>query len=320
MVPDRALVERFRKDLDALSPPGERLGLAVSGGPDSLALLLLCSAARPGSVEAASVDHGLRPESRAEAAMVADLCARLGVPHATLVVEWNVSPSSAIQEQAREARYGALAAWMRDSAIGTLLTAHHLDDQAETLLMRLNRGAGVRGLAGMRPSSAVLGHPELRLLRPLLGWRRRELLAVCKSAGLSPAADPSNDDPRFERVRVRRAIEQADWLDCESLARSASNLAAADEALEWAAAEERSRATRTDEGIVYRPSDAPPEILRRVVERIVRQLAAEGPSELRGRELDRLIAELMAGRIATLRGVRCSGGAEWRFTRANRRR
>lgn len=321
MVPDRPLVERFRRDLGALGQPGERIGLAVSGGPDSLALLLLCTAARPGPVEAASVDHGLRPGSGAEADLVADLCARLGVPHTTLVVEWDVPPSSAIQEQAREARYGALAAWMRESAIGTLLTAHHLDDQAETLLMRLNRGSGVRGLAGMRSESAVPGHPDLRLVRPLLGWRRFELAAICENAGLSPAADPSNDDPRFERVRLRRALSQADWLDREALARSASNLAAADEALKWAADGEWSRAARADgEGMVYRPSNAPPEIHRRVVGRIVQGLATEGPAELRGRELDRLIADLKAGRTATLRGVRCSGGAEWRFTRADRRR
>ena len=167
MVPDAALIERFQTDLDALIPPGSRLGLAVSGGPDSLALLLLAAAARPGEVEAATVDHGLRPESPDEADMVAGLCEKLGVPHSTLAIEWDIPPTSAIQEQARILRYGALAAWSRDLGLGAVLTGHHLDDQAETMVMRLNRGSGVRGLAGMRRSAPLPGDPEQLLLRPI---------------------------------------------------------------------------------------------------------------------------------------------------------
>lgn len=322
MVPEQALVERFRAALDELAAGGTRLGIAVSGGPDSLALLLLAAAARPRDIEAATVDHGLRPEARAEADMVAGLCEGLGVPHAILAIEWDIPPSSAIQEQAREVRYGALAAWMRERALGALLTGHHLDDQAETLVMRLARGSGVRGLAGMRPSSHVPGHPDLELLRPLLGWRRSELEQVCAAAGLTPAADPSNLDETFERVRIRRALAQADWLDAQALARTAANLAAADEALDWAAGEEwRARVDQHDSEIAYRPSDAPAEMRRRVLARAVGSLATERPAdELRGRELDRLLSELEAGRTATLRGVRCSGGPEWRFTPAPPRR
>ena len=152
MVPNPALVDRFRTDLDALIELGARFGVAVSGGPDSLALLLLAAAARPGDLEAATVDHGLRPESRAEAEQVADICrAAWASPHSVLAIEWDLPPTSAIQEQARAVRYGALAQWMRERELTALLTAHHLDDQAETLLMRLNRGSGVRGLGGMRP-------------------------------------------------------------------------------------------------------------------------------------------------------------------------
>ena len=121
MVPDAALVDRFRADLDALIGPGARLGLAVSGGPDSLAMLLLAAAAHPGEVEAATVDHGLRPESRAEAEMVATLCETLGVPHATLAIEWDLPPTRAIQERARSVRYGALVAWLRDRELRALL-------------------------------------------------------------------------------------------------------------------------------------------------------------------------------------------------------
>src|SRR5262245_46562227 len=136
-----ALLERFRADLDSLSAPSERIGIAVSGGPDSLALLLLAAAARPGLVEAATVDHGLRPESRAEAEMVARTCAELRVPHEILVADWAETPSSAIQERAREARYSLLAGWLVEQKLKALATAHHADDQAETILMRLNRGS-----------------------------------------------------------------------------------------------------------------------------------------------------------------------------------
>jgi tRNA(Ile)-lysidine synthase len=254
--------------------------------------------------------------------MVADLCGSLGVPHATLVIEWDVPPESAIQQQAREMRYGALAGWTRERDLSCVATAHHLDDQAETLIMRLNRGSGVRGLSCMRPLGSVPGHPECQLLRPLLDWRRSELGEVCMRAGLQPVDDPGNDDERHERVRIRRALAGADWLDPESLARSAANLAIADDAVEWAAAMQWTRFTELDgEDIIYRPAGAPAEIVRRIVARAIEELGTEGePGDVRGRELDRLIAELEAGNTATLRGVRCSGGLEWRFTRAAQRR
>src|SRR3954447_19163155 len=120
MVPDLALVERFRADLDALSAPGERIGVAVSGGPDSLALLLLAAAARTGNVEAATVDHALREESRAEAEMVGALCERLGVPHAILTAEWPEKPQSGIQQRARQARYRLLGRWAQEKGLGAL--------------------------------------------------------------------------------------------------------------------------------------------------------------------------------------------------------
>jgi tRNA(Ile)-lysidine synthase len=315
-------VERFRLTLDKLIAPEHRLGLAVSGGPDSLALLLLASAARPGKVEAATVDHGLRPESRSEADFVADICEALGVPHTTLVIEWDEPPGSAVQEQARIVRYGALGRWMLDASLDALLTAHHLDDQAETLLMRLNRGAGVRGLAGMRAKAPLPDCPELSVVRPLLGWRREELKKICAAASLRPIVDPSNSDERFERVRIRRAIADADWLDPAALARSAANLAAADEALEWAVTQEWDRRVdQREDGILYEPSEAPAEIRRRVAAQAIGELATEGSAEeLRGRELDRIMAELEVGGTATLRGVRCSGGTQWSFRPAASRR
>jgi len=129
----------------------------VSGGPDSLALLLLAAAARPGLVEAATVDHALRPESRVEAEAVAAVCERLGVPHSILTAEWKEKPETAIQDRARKVRYSLLSQWAIDQKLPALVTGHHLDDQAETLLMRLLRGAGVKGLAGMRRLAPVPG-------------------------------------------------------------------------------------------------------------------------------------------------------------------
>ena len=320
MVPD-ALLDRFRADLDALAEPGTRIGIAVSGGPDSIALLLLAAVARPGEVEAATVDHGLRAEAHAESEMVGEVCERIGVPHATLAIEWDLPPATAIQEQAREVRYGALTAWMQDRDLAALATAHHLDDQAETMIMRLNRGAGVRGLAGMRARSMVPGAPGVPLLRPLLGWRRAELECICSDAGLHPAQDPSNLDKRNERVRIRQALAESGWLDVTALFRSAAHLAADDEAIEWAVDRQWDETVETgNDAITYRPTTAPTAIVRRIVARAIAELGTEGdPGELRGRELDRLLAELQSGGTATLRGVRCSGGAEWRFTRSKPR-
>src|ERR1044071_7669487 len=127
-------VARFRADLEALTGgPPERLGVAVSGGPDSLALLLLAHAAYPGRVHAATVDHGLRPESAAEAAFVAGLCGARDIPHATLRAE--MQERSNIQAAARARRYALLTQWLGGIGAQFLATAHHLDDQAETLLM-----------------------------------------------------------------------------------------------------------------------------------------------------------------------------------------
>jgi tRNA(Ile)-lysidine synthase len=313
MVPDPAAVERFGADLDALIAADGRVGMAVSGGPDSLALLLLAAAARPGQVEAATIDHGLRPEAREEAAMVERVCGRLGVPHATLTARWAEVPETAIQERARHQRYRLLGYWAEERGLDALATAHHAEDQAETLLMRLARGAGVRGLAGMRPRSVSPG-AHVRLVRPLLGWRRAELEQVCSAAGVTPAADPSNEDERFERVRVRHALAGLDWLDSGAVAQSAAILAEADAALDWAMNAEWARSVHEKRGsITYRPSDLPAEIVRRIVARAIRRLATEGDRDPRGPELTRLISALSDGGTATLRGVLCRGGADWYF-------
>jgi len=310
---DAAVLNRFRADLDALVSHHARLGVAVSGGPDSLALLLLAAAVRPGQVEAATIDHRFRPESRSEAEMVARVCERLDVRHAILAARWSELPESAIQERARKERYLLLGYWAEERGLDAIVTAHHAEDQAETVLMRLARGAGVRGLAGIRPRSVSPG-AHVRLVRPLLEWRRSELDQICIAAGVSPVADPSNQDERFERVRVRRSLAALDWLDAGAVAQSAAILADADAALDWAMKEEWERSVHEKRGtIIYRPSDVPDEIVRRIVARALRRLATEGDREPRGPELTRLVSALSAGETATLRGVQCRGGPEWHF-------
>lgn len=320
MIPDASLTERFSTELEKLLARGDRLGVAVSGGPDSLALLLLAAAARPGEVEAATVDHGLRPESRAEAEMVARLCQQMGVPHATLDVRWRDRPETAIQERARRERYRLLGYWAEERGLGAVATGHHADDQAETFLMRLMRGAGVRGLAGMRPRSIAAGS-EVRLIRPLLSCRRRELERFCTDAGVAAVEDPSNQDERFERVRLRKALAASNWLDPAAIALSASHLADAETALEWAARIAWREAVRERPGaLLFHANDVPAEISRRIVSRAIRRLATEGEDELRGAEIDHLLKTLALGGTATLRGVQCTGGADWRFAKASPRR
>ena len=254
--------------------------------------------------------------------MVAGVCRDMDVPHSTLTVQWQEKPTTRLQERTRQERYRLLDAWATERGLSAVATAHHLDDQAETLVMRLNRGAGVRGLAGMRPDSTLpVPGSTLRLLRPLLGWRRSELEEVCAAAGLRPAYDPSNSDDQFERVRFRTAIANADWVDVEAVGKSAGYLAEADTALEWSADQEwKARVTEGRGEIVYRPH-APAEIRRRIVNRAVTTLANEGDSNLlRGRELDQLLQSLVEGRKSTLRGVLCAGGEVWRFSAAPSRR
>jgi tRNA(Ile)-lysidine synthase len=314
--PDEELVDRFRRDLAGLGGAEQgRLGIALSGGPDSLALLLLAAAAAPGAVSAATVDHGLRPESASEAELAARACAALDVPHRTLPVE--VEQGASVQASARRARYAALERWAREEGIAILLTAHHADDQAETLLMRLLRGSGVAGLAGVRARLLLPG--GALLCRPLLGWRRRELAAIVHASGLDPVDDPSNGDDAYDRVRIRRALAQTPWIDAAALARSAAALADAEEALEVAADRlMEERAAAAERAVTLDPAGVPTELLRRLCARCLARAAPE--ARPRGEQVGALIAKLQAGRTATLAGVKCSGGAVWRFEPAPPRR
>jgi tRNA(Ile)-lysidine synthase len=316
MMPAVGAIERFTADLDALLPSGKRVGVAVSGGPDSLALLLLAAAARPGLIEAATVDHALRAESRAEAEMLASICRKLDVPHAILPADWSEPPTANIQAEARTMRYRLLAGWAEQLDLPALATAHHADDQAETLLMRLARGAGVRGLGGTRARRQLT--EAVALIRPLLSWRKSELVALVEDAGLEPVDDPGNRDPRHDRSRVRQALEQADWADPARLAASASALRDADEALDWALAPLiTARLRRDEDALIIEPFDLPRELRRRLLAAAFAELGAPAP---RGPDLMRALDSLEAGQTVTLSGLKLEGGSFWRLAPAPPRR
>lgn len=317
--PDPALVERFRNALTDCHAVGEadRLGIGVSGGPDSLALLLLAHAAFPGRIEAATVDHGLRSSSAAEALMVAGLCARLGVPHATLRGEWDSHAGNGLHAAARDYRYRLLQRWCDTRQIGILATAHHLDDQAETLLMRLARGSGVGGLGAIRPVRPLDASP-VRLIRPLLGFTKDMLRAIVAAAGVTPVEDPSNDHVRFDRTHARRLLAGTAWLDPARLAASADHLREADDALRWAADREYAhRIVPVGDGWSLDPVDLPSEILRRIVARLLGEI---GVSAASGPDLSRFINRLQSGESATLGIALARPGTVWRFTTAPPRR
>lgn len=286
----------------------------MSGGPDSLALLLLAAAARPGRVEAATVDHRLRPESAGEAAFVAGICKRLDVPHVTLPV--TVLPGASMQAVARRARYEALGGWARDRGLDAIATAHHVDDQAETLLMRLARGAGLRGLVGVRQARPL--EAGISLIRPLLDWRRDELAAIVMAAGITPIDDPANRDPRHDRSRFRGMLAEADWADPERLAASARWLADADEALDWAlAALLETRLKKAGASVTIDPEGLPREMQRRLLLAGFDRMGVHRP---RGPDLDRARKSLQAGKPTTLSGLKLDPGPPWTLSAAPPRR
>lgn len=258
-----------------------RVGVAVSGGPDSTALLVLFdlwkreSPAAP-VLHVLTVDHGLRPEASREADTVVDLAARLGHPAEKLV--WHHDgppPVSGIQAEARTARYRLLVEAARRHRLDAVLLAHTRDDQAETLLMHLARGSGVAGLAGMPSERMVDG---VRFLRPLLDVAKVDLLALLKEAGISYITDPSNISDHYTRVRVRKALPAlADLgLTADRLAGTARRMARAETALRSATDDLLSRAATNHDGVwsvdTAALAAAPDEIGLRLLVRLIRAI------------------------------------------------
>jgi tRNA(Ile)-lysidine synthase len=314
---DPAALERFAADLSALCDPAhDRVLVAVSGGPDSLALLLLTHALIGERCVAATVDHGLRPEAADEAAWVADLCAARGIDHAVLrgPLPERTGHTTNLSARARALRYELLQAHADAVGATHIATAHHADDQVETLIMRLNRGAGVGGLAGVRAKSG-------RVIRPVLGWRRAELGAIVAAAGIVAVDDPSNVSDRFDRARLRKHLAAIDWIDPSRVAASAAALADAEEAIGWMVRQlGTDRIAAEGDSLLLDARDLPFELVRRLVELCVRQIDAT--AEIRGSALVRMVKALESGETAMLGDVAATpkSPAAWRFRKAPPRR
>lgn len=300
----------LRQTLDRLGVPAkERLAVAVSGGADSMALA--CLANEVADITCLTVDHGLRPESAEEAETVESMMATLGIPHVTL--EWQGDkPPSNIQAEARQARYELLGRWCMANGADFLLTGHHQDDQAETLLLRLARGSGVYGLAAMPETRPLQGtQHSVTLVRPLLDVSRDRLRATLEARGIDWIEDPSNHNRSFDRVRARQLLSNPPLagLTTDRLASTARRLRRTRDALEhyerhWLS----SAAHVTAEGNIILSLEsfkkAPEEICLRGVATVCRFISAQGYVP-RMEKLERAVAAIQEPDFKGLTLYRC---------------
>jgi tRNA(Ile)-lysidine synthase len=308
--------------------------LAVSGGPDSTALMLLAARwrkrhRRGPALTAVTVDHGLRPEARREAAAVKRLAARLGIVHRTL--RWTgAKPSTGLQRKARDARYRLIAAAADRAKATCVLTAHTLDDQAETVLIRMTRGSGLTGLAGMarvRPllspaftDGAGFGQgaagASVFLVRPFLDIAKSRLIATLRAAKIAGADDPSNRDPRFTRARLRVLMPAlaGEGLDARRFALLAQRVRRAEAAIEFAvaaAAAALSAGPWSARGPIVLDAEGfsglPAEVALRLLGRAIARVGDEGPVQLG--KLESLTVALAAAAARPVRLRRTLAGA-----------
>jgi len=230
----------------------ETIGLAVSGGGDSMALLRLMhdwAQAEGRALSVATVNHGLRAEAKEEALMVRRACKRLDIP--CVILEWSGwNGQGNLQDEARQARMELINAWARENALAGVATGHTADDQAETFLLRLARGSGVDGLSGM---SSLRNRDGVIWFRPLLTYRRDDLRAYLKSKRVKWADDPSNEDEKYDRIKMRKAQVALDdlGLSVDRLVETATRMSTARRALERLTKEQaHSVATPTKFGTV----------------------------------------------------------------------
>lgn len=298
------------------------LVLAVSGGPDSTALLVLMARWRAAlkrgpKLIAVTVDHGLRRESAAEARAVKHLARRLGVPHRTL--RWTgKKPATGLQEAARNARYQLLAAVAKSARARAIVTAHTLDDQAETVLLRMGRGSGLSGLGAMvRESPLPVDGDGIALVRPLLEVPKARLVATLARAKIGFAEDVSNRDPRFTRTRMRELMPvlAREGISARSLSRLAGRLRRADAAIETAVDEAMAKLSQdacSDKGAIMFGAERffrlPAEVALRLLGRAIARAGNEATVRLG--KLESLYEALAAAQQArTSRLRRTLGGA-----------
>ncbi len=339
---DRAAVERFRGDVARAMRHAfgrdDRLALAVSGGPDSMAMLALAAAAFPGQAIAATVDHRLRAGSADEARTVGVYADAIGVPHTILAIDASPGIGDNVQAWAREERYLLLRRWAIVAGATALATAHHADDQAETFLMRATRGAGLSGLAGIRsrhdrhvpipvPESdgpVVTDATMLVLVRPLLGWRRPALREIAATAGAPFVDDPGNADLRFDRARIRNMLRDTPLLDPAGIARSALHLAEVEADLLavtrwlWEARAVASTPYEVRIDVADLPRGVRRYIARDAIDHVMR---SHGDAWDRADNIESLLDALEAGTSATQAAVMASAaGTIWHFRKAPPRR
>jgi tRNA(Ile)-lysidine synthase len=298
--------------------------LAVSGGPDSTALMVLAqrwrkTLRRGPKLIAVTIDHGLRPEAKNEAAAVKALARSLGLAHRTL--RWSgAKPKTGIQEAARAVRYRLLADASRTEGGAPVLTAHTRDDQAETVLFRMMRGSGIGGLAGMRHGTLMPGQEDgkdatrIELFRPLLDIPKSRLIATLKAAKIRYADDPSNRDSRFARPRLRKLMPllAAEGLTAERLAKLAGRAGRVEIALYevlQAALRRLAPGQWPEKGPVTLESGSfgslPQEIQLRILERVITWVGDEGPVELGKLEaLCAALADAIEASLITPRNAR----------------
>ncbi len=278
------------------------VALAVSGGSDSVALMRLAAAwaelkTEPPQLTVLTVDHGLRAGSDAEAALVAQWASACGLDHHVLV--WTgPKPTTGIQSKARQARYDLMTAWCKANGADVLLTAHSRDDQAETVLMRLQRTQSPASLAGIPALGQWDGIP---LVRPVLGCSRADLRTYLKGLDQSWIDDPSNLDPRFERVRVRQQLVELapHGVTAERLARLGQACSTADALLQHCSDQWLLLWLReADAGVCYAPLAAltglPLALQQRILARIVMHYGG-GQMKPEPAELTRLCGGLASG-------------------------
>lgn len=296
-----ALSARAASELNRLAGDLRAVGVALSGGGDSLALLHLTKDwAKGRRVVAATVDHGLRAESAAEARFAAKAASAMGVAHEVLI--WRRDDETGnLMAQARKARLHLLAQWAARQGLDAVLLGHTLDDQAETLLMRLGRGAGVDGLSGMSPARQAF---DTLWLRPMLGLSRAALRDWLRARGVTWIDDPSNQNLDYERVRMRKALDML-GIPATALGLSAANLAMARGALQEFALRACENADARLGSLSLQQADfehAPAEIRRRILVAALRWMTGSDYPARRDKILHALDA-IATGARMTLEGV-----------------
>mmetsp|Transcript_28668 Transcript_28668/g.54115 ORF Transcript_28668/g.54115 Transcript_28668/m.54115 type:complete len:416 (+) Transcript_28668:2824-4071(+) len=303
--------------------PPKRLGVAVSGGGDSVALLaVLVAYAKERNVDlhVVTVDHGVRAEAKQEISFVTDLCARWELPHhVEYWTGWNGEGN--FQANARDARYELMADWAYANEIGHIALGHTADDQAETFVMRLARGAGVDGLSAMSPRRINYG---ITWIRPFLQVERAALRTYLQAARLSWCEDPSNENRDYDRIKVRDALTVLGTLGItvDGLVQVAHHMTKAREALDWQTFLTAREVASIQSGTVAldrrRFFTQPDEIARRLLVHSVTWVSGSDYAP-RGQTVARALAAVRSGQTTTLGGcqVEMDGAVIWVFREHN---